>query len=349
MTNLFIKIDFGGSPSTDDGTRPYTGTTPLWDNASIFMVGGPSQTQTSVGTPTTVKVRVSNSSQSTIQDVNVDAYVMNPFVGPFDPNNAVVTLKGFATQITPGSGGTSATDSHVVPCLVQSGSGPIPWTPTQTELDNSTDGHLCLVANAYADGDGASQGVDTPFAVSTDPHIGQRNIALLAGAQMQHFKFQVIPAPDGRATALDFHQLPASVARQRAEFWLLRSRANVSLLEDSSVGLGFGRRGSHPAIPLTLSRKAPRGTIEVAGLGSADIGQVARVSKQFARRSGLQAAGTRDWGAGRLVLPEARAVSVATLDLDRADTRGSIQAFDIVQRDAHGQILGGLRILSVQG
>lgn len=347
--SLFIKIDFGGTPSTDDGTRPYTGSTPFWNNASIFMVGGPSQTQTSVGTATTVRVRVSNSSQATVEDVNVDAYVMNPFVGAFDPNNAVVTLKGFATQIAPGSGSPSATDSHVVPCLVQGGGGPVPWTPTQQQLDNSTDGHLCLVANCYADGDGSSQGVDTPFAVSTDPHLGQRNIALLPGSKVQHFTFQVMPALDGQATALDFLQLPALVARQRAEFWLLRSRTNVSLLDGTSVGLGFPKRGTRPAIPFTLSRKAPRGTIEIEGLGGLDLGEVVRASKRFTGLAASAGARVREWGDGRLVMPAARAATTATLALDRADTRGSIQAFDIVQRDAGGRILGGLRILSVQG
>ena len=102
--NLFLSIDFGSTPSTDTGTRPYVGANVLWNNTSIWMDGGPTQTQTRVGTPTTVRVRVSNSGDAPVEDVKVKAYVMNPHIGITTPSQAIATLSGTATaDIGPGS------------------------------------------------------------------------------------------------------------------------------------------------------------------------------------------------------------------------------------------------------
>jgi hypothetical protein len=346
MTNLFINIDFGANPSVDNGSRPYTGSTPLWDNASIFMEGGSSQTQTSVGTPTTVRVRVSNTGQATVDAVSVDAYLMNPFVGAFNPAHALVRMHGFASQITAGSGGSAATDSHVVPCYVQSAAGPIPWAPTQAELSSSTNGHLCLVANAYADNDGAPLPDAPLFAVGSDPHQGQRNIALFAAQGQQMMKFVVMPGANGESTALDIHELPASVALHGGEHWLLRSRANIVAM-DTRVGLGIPARGGRPAIPLTLSRKSVRGTLELDGLGAVNLHEVARATKAASGAS-ARARGRNNWGAGRLVLAATGAPTAAAIAVERSDEPGSLQAFDIVQRDSQGRVLGGLRVLSMQ-
>jgi hypothetical protein len=97
--NLFLAVDFGASPQTDTGARPYTGTNPMWNNTSIWLDGGPSQTQTRVGVATKIKVRVSNASKSVaIEDVKVDVYVMNPHVGAAHPSDAIQTLKSPSTS-----------------------------------------------------------------------------------------------------------------------------------------------------------------------------------------------------------------------------------------------------------
>lgn len=349
MSNLFIKIDYGYNPETDtDGTRPYTGTNALWNNASIFLTGGANQTQTSVGTPTIVRVRVSNSLQTAAPNVFVEAFVMNPFVGGFFPQHAITTLRNFAPQsIAPGSGGTSPTDGHVVPCVDLATNQP--WMPTAAQLAQSTGGHLCVVANVYDDDEGSPAGSITDFDVVNNPHLGQRNIALMAAGMAQKLEFMVMPAPEGEATALDFHRLALSFAQERGAQWLLRSEARISAMDQGSLRLGIPKRGKREAIPLTMSRKGVVGTLEVDGFGSADLQPLARTGKALAKQ--LLAAEERraiGWGDGRLVLPEAREPRFATMNLHRADRPGSVQVFDIVQRTANGRVLGGLRILSMQ-
>lgn len=349
--SLFLSIDFGTAGAVDTaGTRPYTGTNPLWNNVSIFMEGGPSQTETRIGTSTTVKVRVSNASTAVIEDVHVDAYVMNPFVGPFQPFNARRKLSGFAASVQPGSGSTSANDAHVVTCKIQDPvQGAIPWTPTADDIKDTTNGHMCLVANAYSVPDGAPVPDTTTFDVVNDPHQGQRNIAVLESLT-PHLKFQVLGAADGEEFALDFHQLHATDLGA-GERWLLRSLRNVTIPEGGARGrLVLGGTKTLEAAPVTFSRKAVRGTVVLDGVGELDLHELTRVGRKvtttLAQRS---ARATRDWGAGRLVTRVAADGSTfATVGLDRSDARGSLQAFDVVARDAAGQVFGGLRVLSLQ-
>lgn len=347
MSSLFIKIDFNNSPSTDTGTRPYSGSTPLWNNSSIFLTGGLNQTETKVGLPTTVNVRVSNSSDSTIEDVNVDAYVMTPFAGVFSPNNAKVNLKGFAAQITAGSGATSASDAHVVRCLKQDPvGGAIPWTPTQAEFE-AWGGHLCLVANCYADGDGAPWLANTPFDVVNDAHLGQRNISLLAATKSgmkMVLPFEVMPDPGGDDTALDLHRRPGRVLVQGGEYWLLRSHRNIVKAADTRIGLGIQARGGKPAVPLTLSRRQVKGTVEIADVVKADLGELAASTRKLDLRSSRGG----NWGRGRLIVPANDRPTPATLTVEPVDAPGAVQVFDLVQRTAKGVDLGGLRVLVVQ-
>lgn len=351
MTSLFLNIDFGTVGGVDNGSRPYTGSTPLWNNASIFMDGGPSQTETNVGTPTTVRVRVSNSSQAAVEDVTVDAYVMSPFVGLTNPALAVRRLRGFSASIAPGSGNSSGNDPHIVVCKIQDPvQGPIPWTPTNDDLATTQSGHLCLVANAYADGDGASIPDGGSFDVVNDPHQGQRNIHLLASAGAKPFRFHIMGTPDGRETALDFRQLTSAVLQNGGERWLLRSRANVGVPihsgNDKRLWL-TGRPGS-PSVPLSFSRKAIRGTIQVDGFGESDLTKLAAATKRMIREGRTFVARQGDWGADRLVMRVPDGGVRATLNLTRSDQPGSVQVFDIVQRDQNGRVLGGQRIISLQ-
>ena len=68
---LYLQIDYGSNPPKDDGTRPYGGTTQLWDNASIWLTGAPdiTQTSTNVNEPTDIRVRVTNSGQNAVEFV----------------------------------------------------------------------------------------------------------------------------------------------------------------------------------------------------------------------------------------------------------------------------------------
>lgn len=350
--SIFLSVDFGLPGAVDTaGVRPYTGSNPQWNNASIFLDGGVSQTQTKVGTATTIKVRVSNSAAAAVEDVRVDAYVMNPFVGPFQPFNARRKLTGFAASIAPGSGSTSATDPHVVTCRIQDPvQGAIPWTPTAADLENTTDGHLCLVANAYSVPDGGPVPDTTTYDVINDPHQGQRNIAVLAagGGGGKKFQFQVFGPEDGGEFALDLHQLTAKDLGA-GERWLLRSLREVVVPEGGRKRLVLAGTRGRPDTPIAFSRKAVRGVLSLAGQGELDLHQLTRVGagvRPMLARQPLRDA--RAWGDGRLVTSVGRTGTFAAVAVQPTGTKGTLQAFDVVARDAVGRVIGGLRILSLQ-
>jgi len=347
--SLFLSVDFGTAGAVDTaGARPYTGSNPQWNNTSIFLEGGISQTQTKVGQATTVKVRVSNASATTIEDVHVDAYVMNPFVGPFQPFNARRHLTGFAAEVAPGQGSTSANDAHVITCKIQDPvMGAIPWTPTDADIENATDGHLCLVANAYSVPDGGPIPDTTTYDVINDPHQGQRNIAVLKDKSMK-LKFQVFGPADGSEFALDLHQL-TSKDLGAGERWLLRSLREVVVPEVGRRQLVLAGTRGKPDIRVGFSRKAVQGTLSIDGMGELDLHRQLRIGaavKPLLARQPLRAA--RTWGDGRLVTTVGREGTFAQVALQRTDAPGSLQAFDVVARDAVGRVIGGLRILSLQ-
>jgi hypothetical protein len=323
--NLFFSIDFGASPQTDTaGARPYTGTNPFWNSFSLWLDGGPSQTQTKVGTATTIKARVSNASKNvSIEDVNVDVYVMNPHVGLGSPNLAIQRLKGFASAVAPGSGSTSASDAHVVTCRIQDPNlGPIPWTPTQTELNNTVDGkgHLCLIANVYADGDGAPLPDAQPFDVVNDAHQGQRNITLLAASSMRRriMQFQLMPDWTGAETTVRLEHIDLQAGLGAGERWLLRSHRQV-VLDREREELVVVHEGKH--FPIVMSQKQVRGRIAVK-----EIGELDREGRVPAFKDPLPAEVVFEEGATEI---------------------GSLQVFEIVQRDQKGEALGALRFLSL--
>lgn len=346
---LFLSIDFGIAGAVDTaGARPYTGTNPLWNNSSIFLDGGVSQTQTKVGTPTSVKVRVSSARESR-NFVTVDAYVMAPFAGPLTPATAVRTLQGFAGQITPGSGNPNPLDPHVVTCLIQDPVlGGIPWTPTQADLDKTTDGHFCVIANAYAEEpvDGAPVPGASPFDVVNDPHQGQRNISVLQEKSLKKFDFQVLGPLEGGKFALDIQQLTAEDFGA-SERWLLVSLPDIKAVPKGGRRLVLTGREVED-VPLTHSRKPLAGRLDLGDFGSHDLGELAKIGRRVEAALDRQPGPLHDWGEGRLVLEAGPDGLRASVSVERDDERGSLLGFDAVVRDAAGTELGGIRLLTLQ-
>jgi hypothetical protein len=323
--DLYLSVDFGASPSTDNGTRPYTGTNPQWNAFSLWLDGGPNQTQTQVGTPTTVKVRVSNKGNAPVPAVHVDAYVMNPFIGAAKPNQAIERLSGAVGSVGPGSGSTSPTDAHVVTCSIQDPNlGPIPWTPTQTELTSSATngvGHLCLIANVFADGDGHQLLEGEDFKVIDDQHQAQRNISLLAkpvGVPEQFAEFQIMPGFDERqGTLIAVDPVDPKVAIGAGERWLLGSQKGFFKDREKRGRLLFERDGKR--YPIHLSDAEMRIRLMVEG----------------------------DEFGGRLPTFSEPLRARIVLEASEEERLGAVQVFDIVQRDYEGRPLGALRILTV--
>lgn len=328
---IFISIDFGLPGAVDtQGARPYTGSNPLWNNSSIFLDGGLSQTQTKEGRPTTIKVRVSAAERKSFQFVTVDAYVLAPFAGPLTPAAALRTLTGFAGQITEGSGAPNPLDPHVVTCRIQDPVlGPIPWTPSEADLAATTDGHLCIIANAYAEEpvSGAPVPGASPFDVHNDPHQGQRNINVLQDATIKNFSFQVFGPLDGGEFALEIRRLTAKDFGA-SERWLLQSLANVKAVPKGGERLFLTRKGEEP-VPLTQSRKQLAGSLDLAEHGSHDLGEVAAA------------------GDGIVLTADKEGIA-ATVSVERDDAPGSLLAFDAAVRDPNGGDLGGIRLITLQ-
>ena len=350
--NLYIKIDYPNTtPPTDDGTRPYGGANPVWNNACIWLEGPPgkptpSQTSTNVLHPTNVKVRVTNKGKADPGDlVHVQAWVLNPFTGPFDPAHALADalFTGFVQGIAQGSdGGVTGSDTNVVLCQV----GNQPWIPSQNDLDTEG-GHLCVVANVFDDNEGGPVAslTDLHGPVGSDPHVGQRNISLLP-AVSQHLRFQVMPGAEQEEVALDIHRISAA-GFGRGEQWLLTSRANLSYVPDKSgrKRLVLTGRGKQKDIPLSFSRKAIAGKITVENLASADVGELAKLSRDLS--GGAERAESTGFHPRQFVVHPTTAPLAASIHIERSDDPGSIQAFDIVQRDASGRVMGGMRVISI--
>ena len=323
--NLYISVDFGSSPTMDDGTRPYTGTNPQWNNFSMFLKGGPNDTQTRVGTPTTVQVRVSNKDKATpVQAVKVDAYVMNPFLGISQPQQSIRRLSGTVGSVGPGSGSSSPTDAHVVTCMIQDPvQGPLPWTPTQAELDttHNGDGHLCLVANVYADGDGHPLLDAENLDVVNDQHQGQRNIQLLAKVTnlVSSAGFLVMPVPEEmgpQETVVQIERVDPKLALGAGELALLRSQEGI-VYDKNRRRLFLWHKGR--LVPLHLVDADPVVKATVEGFGK--LG-------------------------GKLpafVKPLTATVELAIGPQERV---GAIQVFDFVQRSKQ-QELGRIRMVTL--
>jgi hypothetical protein len=336
--DLYLSVDFGASPSTDNGTRPYTGTNPQWNAFSLWLDGGPNQTQTQVDTPTTVKARVSNKGNTPVLAVHVDAYVMNPFVGLAKPNQAIERLSGAVGSIGPGSGSTSPTDAHVVTCSIQDPiQGPIPWKPTQAELTSSATngvGHLCLIANVFADGDGHQLLEGEDFKVIDDQHQAQRNIALLAkpaGVPMHFMEFQIMPGfEEVQETVIAVEPVDPKVAIGAGECWLLGSQEGFVKDRHIRGGLILERDGQR--FPIHLSDVELRHRLLVEG-------------EEFGGRLLVQG---EELG-GRLLAPFGEPL-LARIELEPSEDErpGAVQVVDIVQRDREGRPVGGaLRIVTV--
>jgi hypothetical protein len=331
--NLYLEIDYGTVNPTDNGTRPYTGSQPLWNNSSLFL-DPPPQTQATVDQPSTIKVRVSNKGTTTVQFVKVVAYVMSPQIGIAQPAQALHTFVSDDKDVTPGSGGPSATDTHVFDCLLNN----LPWKPSDADLAATPQGqgHLCLVANCFQDPlvadpplEGHDLAANESFNIAGDQHQGQRNIMLAPAPPGPHLVgFMVNAAPDEQETTIEVEKLVSAKVQGPSErFMLLTSPSITAQRTESGHRKLFFTNADGEDVPVRYSRYKLNFGLQVGEPGP--VGEVPTT-----RRLALAATAQ--------ITP-----AVLNLEINPAEPPGSIHAFDIVQRDGRGQVLGGLRVLSV--
>lgn len=182
--NLFLPIDLGAN-SVDDGQRPWShdDVHRWYDNASILLhlvepdpLGELPQDgyRTRVGSRTTVKVSVKNKGSQPMNDVEVQAWVFAPGIGEMTPPRAIRSFASDGAAAVPAGG---VTQFSLIP----------DWNPGKEELDRSSDGHVCLVANCFQgdtvpNAEGRLVPADGPDSVlhpDLNQHQGQLNIMLL--------------------------------------------------------------------------------------------------------------------------------------------------------------------------
>ena len=233
---------------------------------------------------------MSNRGTTPIEDVRVEAYVHNAFVGIANPVQALVRLRSGLGDIGPGSGTVADGDSHLVNCFVQGPDGPTPWVPTQAQLDASH-GHLCLVANCFADGEGAAIPDGTTYNLSRDAHQGQRNISLIAAppGSVPVMQFDILPLPGRRANAETVLTVePLTVADIGPdEWWVIASHPEVEPVDPTTwvpgkvkvPDLGLGLVTQPETFPLLWQPGTFETTLTVPGFEQVELAEFAELGQ----------------------------------------------------------------------
>jgi hypothetical protein len=343
--------DTGARPFADGDSEVY------YVSPSIALSGGIDAGTAKVGAPNTVSVTVANISGQALQDINVEAWVCDFTMG-VDPASAIASANPggapmtgfFAGPLAPGA-------SHAIAL------SPV-WTPTAGDAALNG-GHVCIAANCFADAPDkgmtlASEG--NTFKFLCDTHHAQRNVHVqMVAAGMKRFDFHMMvtnPRPRlgavthasmslqsasratiGLAGILRSHPdlvvatvLPhVAITGHRSQVFsadMLRVEPRVSASAASVVNAAFENRfflAQNPAthIPLHLNLEPPK-QFSIAGDA---------VGKGHDLNFNL-AAGQK----------KTMTVSVELADAHRP---GDTHVFDLVQRAASGEILGGARIITV--
>ena len=353
-TGVLLIADQAG----DTGARPFADgdSEVYWTSPSITLSGGVDPGTAKVNAPNTVSVTVKNISAQAVQDINVEAWVCDFTMG-VDPASALASanpggapMTGFFTgPLPPGT-------SHAISL------SPV-WTPTAADAALNG-GHVCIAANCFGGAPDtgmtlASEG--NAFKFLCDTHHAQRNIHVqIVPGGMRRFDFRMAvtnPQPRlgtvthatmvmqtgpraiiGLNHALSFN--PRIVAARVLPQVAITGHPDQTFTADMlhierhpnpaaiAAGHAFDNRFFLPInaqthIPLRLSPIPPKAfTIASDAVGR---GQ----ALNFNLRGGQKKTMT------------------VSVDLADAHRPGDTHVFDLVQRAASGQILGGARIITI--
>lgn len=334
--------------TSDNGTRPIVpcdSTNPYWGSPDIWLVGGVDPGTAKVGTANTVVVQVTNISGETVQDVSVQAWVCDFTVG-IGPASGLASAGG-ANPLTGYVSELAASSSVQIQCAPA-------WTPVAADAALNG-GHVCLAANSYSGTDGLSI-PPSAFNFCCDSHHAQRNIAVVqvksAKIRSGNFRFLVAnpDLEDAIDTVVNVRAVSARYAFSAAERNALIDRGLVENVKElpriselGATGEAFATRSlfratnSLQAARLRLARPDPAMDeipIQVSRLRPVDYGLVSEVI-----------------GNGREVRarldPGQRVPVTMQLQLNENAPIGSVQTFDVSQTDANGDLVGGVRLVTV--
>jgi hypothetical protein len=342
--------DTGARPFADGDNEVY------YLSPSIVLSGGVDAGTAKVGAPNTVSVTVKNISGQALQDVNVEAWVCDFTMG-VDPASALASsnpggapMTGFfAGPLPPGASQAIAVS-------------PV-WTPTVSDAALNG-GHVCIAANCFADPPDkgmtlAAEG--NAFKFLCDTHHAQRNIHVqVVQGGMRRFDFHMVvtnPQPRlgtvthammamqtgpraliGLAHVLRFH--PGIVAATVLPHVAITGHPNQTFAADAL------HIESHPSPAAIVADHAidNRFFLPINAQTHIPLRLSATPPKSFAIASDAVGHGTNLNFNLRVGQKKTMTVSV---DLGDATRPGDTHVFDLVQRAASGQILGGARIITI--
>ena len=350
-----LLIGFNGTDTASMTTpRPLPDGTPYWGSPNIRLQGGINDGKARVDpnpalTPNHfIEVRVANRSNQAVQDVKIEVWVcdftmgVTPSSSLASANPGGLPLEGFAAgPINPGN-------SFPITCG--------PWKPTAGDAALNG-GHVCIAANCYLnDGSDGSPLSLRPapftntFSFLCDTHHGQRNIAVVVQSANQGgmgFRMKLAnPLPQGdfrgvieirrtlskiafvKATRAQFRSMPDITYRRAGVHDLAATGASLVMPKDIALAraVDHGRYllqvDENKFTPLFFSRFRPDFAFEAEGVG---VGQNLQVKLQEGQVNPLD----------------------VQLKFDAGEQPGAIHAFDLVQRDEAGTVVGGARLLVV--
>jgi hypothetical protein len=332
----------------DNGTRPISpcdGTNPYWLSPDLWLSGGIDAATAKVGVQNTVNVRVTNISGQAVNDVNVQAWVCD-FTAGIGPSSGLASAGG-ATPLTGFVSQIGAGQSVALTCSPA-------WTPVSGDAALNG-GHVCLAANCYSDTDGVSIPPGA-FAMCCNSHHAQHNIAVVQvqGGMQRMIRFGVVIAnPDldrQLVTNVQLRQVSSRFALGVPERRLLIDQGlveNVDTIPQIAAVSPVGRAVRTTAVsrafrgiaraPMTLIRPDP--SLELRPIAVTRFRPVdfAVDSEEFGRGRSVQ---TR-------LSPGAKTQVTLNLQLNPRAPIGSVQTFDLAQTTADGELVGGVRIVTV--
>jgi len=325
---------------TDDGTRPIIPPTdPYWNSPDIWL-DHPADTTVDDGTAVvaisnTIRVTITNIRNETIENVSVEVYVCTFDTG-VSPETSL--LKDDGTPLGKFTGSwpqIDPTTNPLTPIRVTVPCGS--WIPTVGQLTQQSNhgGHVCMIANCFSDTCGQSfdtmdvpPGGSLPF--QCDSHLAQRNISIVPFPAMQGRRgtlpFHVVnPHPtEAQEMVLKFTPVPFNRVLDLTTRQLLETSPFIKRVRTDYKArhLLIDERLKEPA-PVTVSR-LKKFDFELLPEGF-QSGKIVKVN----------------------LPPKGRAPVKVALQLDPQETLGSLRAFDVSMTTLNGDLLGGVRFVTI--
>jgi len=341
-----------GDTATTPVSRPLPDGTPYWENPNIRLLNGIDDGTARVdpnpaNTPSQfIEVTVANMSSAPVQDVKIEVWVcdftmgVTPSSSLASSNPGGLPMEGFtAGPINPGK-------TFPITCG--------PWKPTASDAALNG-GHVCIAANCYLnDGtDGSPLSLrpapfTNTFSFLCDTHHGQRNIAVV----LQSGGMMIWPMKLGNPFlrgefngTIEIRRLLSKTALVKATRAQLRSNPDIVYLKRGFEELE--EIGGHLVMPQGLpAAKAMDHGRYLLRLSDNEYTPLffSRYRPDFA----LDAEGAGSGQSVRVHLREGQVNPMAVqVKFDAGEDPGGVHAFDMVQRDDSGVIVGGARLMVI--